>query len=674
MIGAAPWLAAVLAPTLVLVIAGVIWVALRREKQRLGFLHSTALALLEARDPEAASVELLRRASRRFNASCAELTLIADTGTAAAFRTTLRDLEPVDVMRSTGADDDDGNAPVPPIFGVVHIAASIADPWVAQLAARLNVEGGLAVTLRHDGRTVGYLALGVRRLERRSARADDQTLQELANLAALTIDRSRLHDALLRLTTLQSELADRAFHDPLTHLANRVLFIDRIERALLQHDPERHAVSVVYVALAGFRRINTDYGHANGDTILIEVARRLHECLRRTDTAARLGGDEFALLLPEVLHPREAELIVQRVVEALAAPIEIRGHELTVSSSVGLACAGVEGGTAALLLRNAADAAREAREAGLGDYGVHGGVAPGPGDPDLPAELEAALDNAEFVVHYQPIVELKTGRILGAEALVRWQHPTRGLIPPLHFLPVAVECGLVDRIEAIVLQRACQQLRRWQHAYPATPELAVSVNLSAGALGRHDLVDQVSRCLEEVQVDPACLILEVTENAVLQDLHRAITAFDALQRAGVHVAIDDVGTGYTSLAYLRRLPIDILKIARPLVAELGDSNSSGELARTVVRHGEALRLALVAEGVETPLQVRRLNELGCAMAQGFHLARPCDAEAMEALLRRGWLDPAQFLRTAPLALALPGAKASRQRRVPSSSAAARTPA
>jgi diguanylate cyclase (GGDEF)-like protein len=674
MIGPAPWLAAVVAPVVVLVIAGVSWVAVRREKQRLGFLHSTALALLDARNLEVASVDLLRRACRRFNADCAELTLIADTGAQAAFRTTLRDGEPVEVMRSIGAEDDDGSAPTPPIFGVVHIAASAADPWVARLAGRLNISGGLAVTLGHDGRTVGYLALGVRRLERRFARADDQSLQELANLAALTIDRSRLHDELLRLTTLRNELADRAFHDPLTHLANRVLFIDRVERALLEHDPERHAVSVVHVDLAGFRRINAEHGHARGDAVLIEVARRLHECLRRTDTAARLGGDEFALLLPEVLHPREAELIAERVVEALAAPVEIEGHELAVKASVGLACAGAEGGSAALLLRNATDAAQQAREAGLGIYRVHGGAATGPEDSDLPAELEAALDNAEFVVHYQPIVELRTGRILGAEALVRWQHPVRGLIPPLHFLPVAVECGLVDRIEAFVLRRACQQLRRWQHAFPATPELAISVNLSAGALGRPDLVDQVTRCLGEVQLDPACLILEVTENAVLQDLHGTITAFDALQRAGVHVAIDDVGTGYTSLAYLRRLPIDILKIARPLVAELGDPNSSGELARTVVRHGEALRLALVAEGVETPLQVRRLNELGCAMAQGFHLARPCDVEAMEALLGRGGLDPAQFLRAAPLAPTIPRKKAPRQRRVPSSSAAARNPA
>jgi len=673
MIGPAPWLAALVLAIVALLVAGVAWAVVRREKARLGFLHGTALALLEARDPDAASVDLLRRACLRFNATCAELTLIPDIGMPAAFRTTLRDMKPVDVMRSID-EDDDGEELAPPIFGVVHIAASMDDPWVARLADRLNVRGGLAVTLRHDGRTIGYLALGVRRLERRSARADDQTLQGLANLAALTIERSRLHDALLRLTTLQHELADRAFHDPLTHLANRVLFVDRIERALLEHDPERHAVSIVHVELAGFRRINAEHGHTIGDAVLIEVARRLQECLRRTDTAARLGGDEFALLLPEVLHPREGELIAQRVVEALAAPIEVDEHALTVNAAVGLACATAQGESAALLLRNATEAAGEARVMGLGTYRVHGGVAAGPADSDLPGELLAALDNDEFVVHYQPIVELRTGRILGAEALVRWQHPLRGLIPPLHFLPVAAECGLIERIEAFVLRKACQQLRRWQLAYPATPELAISVNLSAGALLRGQLVDDVTACIEEMHVDPACLILEVTENAVLQDLHGAIAVFDALQRAGVHVAIDDVGTGYTSLAYLRRLPIDILKIARPLVAELGDPNSSGELARTVVRHGEALRLALVAEGVETPLQVRRLNELGCAMAQGFHLARPCDAPAMEALLNKGGLDPAQFMRSTLPVSELARAKTPRQRRVPSPGAAARNPA
>ena len=530
------------------------------------------------------------------------------------------------------------------------------------------------MTLRHGSRTVGYLALGMRASERRESRAEDQHLQEFANLVALTIERSRLHEGLLRLAALQSELADRAFHDPLTQLANRVLFIDRIERALLERDPERHAVSVISVDLEDFRRINAEHGHATGDAVLIEVARRLHECLRRTDTAARLGGDEFALLLPEVLHPREAELIAQRVVEALAAPVVTDGVTVSVRASVGLVCASPGDASASVLLRHATAAAQEAREAGSATYRIHGGLRAGSADPDLAKELESALNKGELVLHYQPIVELRTGKILGAEALVRWQHPVRGLIAPLHFLPVAVECGLIERIEEYVMRTALEQLRRWQQAYPATPELAMSVNVAAGELGRGAVVDRATRCLAMVDVDPACLILEFTENAVLENLHGAIATFDALQRAGVHVAIDDVGTGYTSLAYLRRLPIDILKIARPLVAELGDPNSSGELARTVVRHGEALRLALVAEGVELPLQVKRLNELGCGMAQGFHLARPCEAEAMEALLAKGGLDPGLFARPAPTPRATAKRKPARPRRVPSSGAPARNSA
>ncbi len=668
------WLA-VLVPAIVAAgIAVVAWLAVRHERARLGFLHTTSVGLLEARDLDAAAVDLLQRACRRFGAECAELTLVADSGTAAAFRTTMRGGKPVDVMRSTDLEDDEDGALSPPIYGVVHIAEASTDPWVLRLCGRLGISRGLAVTLRHESRTVGYLALGIRGAGGRESRTNDQQLQELSNLVALTIERSRLHGGLVRLAELQGELADRAFHDPLTQLANRVLFIDRIERALLERDPERHVVSVISVDLEDFRRVNTEHGHATGDAVLIEVARRLLDCLRRTDTAARLAGDEFALLLPEVLHPREAELIAQRVVEALAAPVAAEGATVSVRASVGLACAGADDISAAALLRQATTAAQDAREAGSGMYRMQGSATTGSGDPNLADELESALNKGELVLHYQPIVELRTGKILGAEALVRWQHPVRGLLAPLHFLPLAVECGLIERIDEYVMRTACEQLRRWQTAYPATPELAMSINVAAGELSRAVLVERVTRCLAGVDIDPACLILEVSENAVLENLHGAITTFDALQRAGVHVAIDDVGTGYTSLAYLRRLPIDILKIARPLVAELGDPNSSGELARTVVRHGEALRLALVAEGVELPLQVQRLNELGCGMAQGFHLARPCEAGAMEALLSKGGLDPARFVLTEP-APAMPAKrKASRSRRVPSTGAAARNPA
>jgi diguanylate cyclase (GGDEF)-like protein len=666
------WLVVLALSIVALAGAGAWWAAVRRETARLGFLHATALALLEARDLDAASIDVLRRACRRFKAECAELTVIPETGPAAAFRTTVRGGEPVDVMRSTDLEDDEDGTLAPPIYGVVHIAESAADPWVTRLRGRLGSSRGFAVTLRHRSRTVGYLALGLRASKRREPRAHDRHIQDLSNVVAITIERSRLHDSLLRLSEVQSELADRAFHDPLTQLANRVLFIERIERALLERDPERHLVSVVSVDLEDFRRINNAHGRATGDAVLIEVAGRLHQCLRRTDTAARLGGDEFGLLLTEVLHPREAELIAERVVEALAEPVVAQGITVPVRASVGLAWTSTEDASAAVLLRHATAAARGAREAGSGTYRIHGGSTTGSADPELAEALESALNEGELVLHYQPIVELRTGRILGAEALVRWKHPVHGLIGPLHFLPVAEECGLIERIEEFVMRTACEQLRRWQVAYPASPELAMSVNVAAGQL-RGTLVDRVTRCIAGVDVDPACLILEVTENAVLEDLVGAITTFDALQRAGVHVAIDDVGTGYTSLAYLRRLPIDILKIARPLVAELGDPSSSGELARTVIRHGDALRLALVAEGVELPLQVRRLNQLGCGMGQGFHLARPCEVDAMEALLRRGGIDPELFTRTTPTPLA-----AMRQlspvRRVPSSGAAARNPA
>jgi diguanylate cyclase (GGDEF)-like protein len=636
----ATWLILLAVLIVALAAAGASWAVVRREKTRLGFLLETTQALLEARDLDFASVELLQRASVRFGADCAELTLLPETGTG-AFRTTVRAGEPVDVMRSGDLEDDDGTLR-PPIFGVVHIAEAAPDPWATRLCGRLAVSRGLAVTLRHGSRTVGYLALGMRASQSPESRADDEQLQEFANQVALTIQRSRLHDGLVKLAALQSELADRAFHDPLTQLANRALFVERTERALLECDPERQVVSLVSVDLEDFRSINAKHGRAAGDAVLVEVARRLHECLRRTDMAARLGGDEFALLLPEVLHPREAELIAQRVVEALAAPVSTEGGSVPITASVGLACAKADDTSASALLRQATAAAKEAREAGSSTYRIHGGSTAGSTDADLAEELESALNKGELVVHYQPIVELRTGIILGSEALVRWQHPVRGLLTPLNFLPVAVEYGLIDRIEEFVMRTACDQLKRWQAAYPATPELAMSVNVSAGGLKSGSVVDLVTRCLARVGVDPSSLILEFTENVVLEDLHRAISTFDGLQRTGAHVAIDDVGTGYTSLAYLRRLPIDILKIARPLVAELGDPSSSGELARTVVRHGEAMHLALVAEGVELPLQVKRLNQLGCVMAQGYHLAPPCDAEAIEALLRKGGLDPGVY--------------------------------
>jgi EAL domain-containing protein (putative c-di-GMP-specific phosphodiesterase class I) len=386
-----------------------------------------------------------------------------------------------------------------------------------------------------------------------------------------------------------------------------------------------------------------------------------------------LGGDEFAVLLVELLEPREAELIAQRIVASIAKPIKVDGTTLSITATVGVASAKVGTIRAGQLLRRAENALHSLRREPDEDR-ANVTVTAQPGSR-LASQLTAALVHNELVLHFQPIVELASGKILGAEALVRWMHPKRGLIAPMHFLPAAAECGLSHDIEAFVLRAACTHVRTWQDKFQTTPPLAISVNMSATELRAPTFTDDVGAIIRETGADPACLIIEVTENAVLEDLHEAIATFDALQRAGVHVAIDDVGTGYTSLAYLRRLPIDILKIARPLVAELADAGASGELARTVVRHGLALRLALVAEGVEGALQVRRLEELGCTMGQGFHLARPCDAAAMEALLAVGKLDAHGY--TATPAAASPRATRRtpvRTRQVRSPRAAARNPA
>jgi diguanylate cyclase (GGDEF)-like protein len=631
MISLIMWLLTAGTSVVAFIAGGQAWRTTRRREQTTAFLHGTGRALLAARDLDRAAVGVLHRACSQFAADWAVLELFPPIDVeGVAFRTTVRHGRAIEVMRSVDPDDDS------------------------------DLPAGMVAEMRYDGRSVGRMLITDRSAKGAYSERDRRLFKSFADLIAFTLERSRLHEALVRVCALQNELADRVFHDPLTLLPNRVLFIDRIEQALVRRDAQRGIAAVVCVSVEEFGQINAKHGHAIGDAVLIEVAGRLRSCLRRSDTAARLGGNDFALLLVELLQPHEAELIASRVRESLNAPATVGSTTIALRSRVGLACAKADQSSAALLLRNAAIAM---------------GAAPND-DTTLAAELAAAIARDELVLHFQPIVELPTGKILGAEALVRWFHPVRGLIAPMRFLPAAAECGLAESVEAHILRRACQQVRRWQDAHQSTPPLAVSVNVSATELFGATFVETLTAILDETGVNPASLILEVTENAVLEDLAGAIVRFDSLQRLGVHVAIDDVGTGYTSLAYLRRLPIDILKIAKPLVAELADPNSSGKLARTVVRHGQALRLALVAEGVEGAIQVRRLTELGCAMAQGFHLARPCDAAGMEALLLEGALDQAAYSappvsKTRSQTARRPG---DRPARVRSRGAAARNPA
>ena len=639
MIAVLVWVATASVSVMACIAGAGAWASMRRQQRTAVFMHRACRSLLAARDLDDATVELIRRACTHFRADIGVLKLFPTGPEGNAFRTSFRAGIATEVMEAVDADDDDELGGLAP-DGIARVQAMSLDERVTRVATRLGVGEGIAVALRHDGRAIGQLLLGRRSAKHPFSADDEALLREFGELVGLTLERSRLHDALVRVCALQAELADRAFHDPLTQLANRVLFVDRVDSALRRRESARDVVGVVHVDLDGFRLVNEEHGHLAADAVLVETAKRLQACMRRADTAARLGGDEFAVLLVELIEPREAELIAQRIVNSIAQPFAVQGMSLSLTASVGLATASVGAVSASQLLRRAANTLESLRHGE--EEPALAANEPAPPLGAVAAELSAALSRRELLLHFQPIVELESGTILGAEALVRWAHPQRGVLPPADFLPAAEESGMSAAIGGYVMRSACKQIRHWQEMFKTDPPLAIAVNVSASELRAAGFTAGVLDIVRETGVDPGCLIIEVTENAVLDDLPDAIAKFDALQRGGVHVAIDDVGTGYTSLAYLRRLPIDILKIARPLVSELGDPAASGELARTVIRHGHALRLVLVAEGVEGAVQVRRLEELGCTMAQGFHLARPGDAAAMEAMLEGGALDPRAF--------------------------------
>jgi diguanylate cyclase (GGDEF)-like protein/PAS domain S-box-containing protein len=461
---------------------------------------------------------------------------------------------------------------------------------------------------------------------------------------------------------LEAQLQHNAFHDALTGLANRALFADRLQHALARTDRAATPVAVLFVDLDDFKAVNDGAGHAAGDALLTAVAGRLRRALRPGDTVARLGGDEFAVLLEDA-RASEAMATAERLLAALAEPFAadaVGAPRMTASIGIAVGAAGQH--DAAELLRHADVAMYAAKDAGKGRAAVF--------EPDmdsaiigqlqLKAELLRALEHGEFTVHYQPTVELATGRLAGVEALVRWQHPEHGLVPPVEFIPLAEQSGLIVPLGRFVLQEACRQMRTWQERYPARPPLTVSVNLSARELDEPGLVDSVRAALQESGLDPACLVLEITETLLLVDLARTVRTLAELRALGVRLAVDDFGTGYSSLAYLQNLPVDILKIDKSFVDRIGEPAAEGAdaggpgrqqsvMVAAISQLGHALDLQMVAEGIELAAQADTLRGLACHYGQGFYFARPLPAEALGALLRRqtdepGWnLDPARAL-------------------------------
>jgi diguanylate cyclase (GGDEF)-like protein/PAS domain S-box-containing protein len=432
---------------------------------------------------------------------------------------------------------------------------------------------------------------------------------------------------------LEEELAHQALHDSLTDLANQSLFRDRVEHALarLDHTPGR--VAVLFLDLDNFKNVNDSLGHSAGDELLIGVSQRLKLCLRVADTAARLGGDEFAILLEDAGSEREVIDVAERLLDSLQKSFTVGTTDVSASASIGIAMSPLSA-TCDQLLRNADLAMYTAKRHGRGRFELfqpemHAAAVE---RLNVEAELRRAIERDELVVYYQPIVELRSSHIIGVEALVRWNHPTRGLLGPDVFIGLAEETGLIHEIDSRVLARACKQVRRWQYDHIAHQSLEVSVNLAPRQLLNAGLIADVEKVLSANGLEPGCLILEITEGAMMRDAEAAIENLHALKALGVRLAVDDFGTGYSSLTYLQRFPIDILKIDRSFIESIDGSSEDAALAHAIIRLAETLHLTPIAEGVERETQRARLIELGCELAQGFHFARPAPAADITALL------------------------------------------
>jgi diguanylate cyclase (GGDEF)-like protein len=497
------------------------------------------------------------------------------------------------------------------------------------LAVRAQrVESGMSVPLVSREEVLGVINLNAAP-GRQFTEYDLRAVSLFAEHAAVAITNARLYE-MERAHT--AELTYRAFHDPLTRLANRALFVERVEEALAENVGSPRRVAVLFLDLDNFKTVNDSLGHAAGDRLLVAVAGRIEGSLGHADIAARFGGDEFAVLLHDAVDDFAVTTAANRILESLRSPFSIGGHEVFIGASIGIALPSGEDETVDELLRNADVAMYMAKDGGKGRFAV---FAPEMHEAavermELEADLQRAVKRGEFVVHYQPTVELATSKVTGMEALVRWEHPSKGLLAPADFIPLAEETGLILPIGRWVLHEACRQAVAWSDEYPSRVPLTMSVNLSARQLQLNTVIDDVAAALDETGLDPGRLTLELTETVLMQDGNDVIARLHQLKELGVQLAIDDFGTGYSSLSYLHRFPIDVLKIDKSFTGNLRRGTGEGVLTHAIIRLARTLHLRTVAEGIERPDQVGKLQAMGCHSGQGFYFAQPLPAdEAIE---------------------------------------------
>ncbi|RAQ39393.1 GGDEF domain-containing response regulator, partial [Arthrospira sp. O9.13F] len=446
---------------------------------------------------------------------------------------------------------------------------------------------------------------------------------------------ARVEQRTKELEIANSKLRDMAFRDELTNLPNRALFLERLADGIdIKQQYPNYQFVVLLLDCDRFKMINESLGHSVGDQLLVAISKRLKSLLKPEDTLARLGGDEFAIMVNKIEDMAEAKTIAQKVLDSFSHPFFLPNQEVFINVSIGISLSHLDYQKPEHILRDADTAMYRAKDLGKGQYHIF--------DPSmhhhvseklqLENDLRRAITNNEFLVYYQPIIHLKTGKIAGFEALIRWQHPTKKLIPPVLFIPIAEETGLINAIGYLVLKSACEQFRSWQENKLINDSMFISVNVSARQFANMELSQQIQQILEATKLDPHCLKLEITESAIMDNPKTAVAILEGFKSQNVRLSIDDFGTGYSSLSYLHNFQVDTLKIDKSFVQRMDNNGSSCGLVPVIVNIAKTMKMGVIAEGVETTNQLSLLRSLECEFAQGYLFSPPLPESSLLDLI------------------------------------------